>query len=220
MSVASNSILAGRDGSRHGLAAYEYFDCDHGCDAVKLLPGEYYATDQNMLLTTVLGSCVAACLRDPVAGVGGMNHFMLPAAGPDTLVDPRAAMRYGVHAMDALLAALYAGGARRERLEAKAFGGGMVLNDMKIARIGEANTDFLRRYLADRGIALVAEDLGDRCPRRVNYFPSSGRVLVRRFKRHDKDLAERELALARTLARAEAAARTSAAAVRHGQGVE
>jgi len=210
---------AERDGACHGRATHHYFDCDYGLDAVKLLPGEYYATGQNMLLTTVLGSCVAACLRDPVAGVGGMNHFMLPAAGADTVVDPRAAMRYGVHAMDALLAALYAGGARRERIEAKAFGGGMVLNDMKIARIGDANADFVRQYLADQGIALVAEDLGDRCPRRVNYFPASGQVRVRRFKRNDADLAARELALARTLARAEAAARTTAAAVRQGQGI-
>lgn len=192
---------------REGVASHRYFDRDHDIAAIKLLPNEYFVTADELMLTTVLGSCVAACVRDPVAGVGGMNHFMLPAAGDTSApVSASVAMRYGAYAMDVLLNALYAGGAKRERLEAKAFGGGMVLNDLKVGRIGEANANFIREYFAARDIALVAQDLGDRCPRRVHYFPASGRVLVKRFKRDDESLAERDVALARALAKAQQAA--------------
>ena len=104
-----------------------YHDKAFGCEAVKILPGEYFATDGDMALVTVLGSCVAACLRDPVAGVGGMNHFMLPR--DDTSGALSRSARYGAYAMEVLINQLMRMGARRERLEAKVFGGGNVLAD-------------------------------------------------------------------------------------------
>ncbi len=191
-----------KDVHEEGLASHSYFDREQGTAAIKLLPNEYFVTGEDILLTTVLGSCVAACVRDPVAGVGGMNHFMLPVAGEDVRGDALASMRYGAYAMEVLLNTLYASGAQRERLEAKVFGGAMVLADMTVARIGEANADFVLDYLQAQHIRLLAQDLKDKYPRRVHYFPASGRALVKRFKRQDSVLAQHDKALAKTLAHA------------------
>ncbi|WP_423821847.1 chemotaxis protein CheD [Salinisphaera sp. SPP-AMP-43] len=175
------------------LATRRYVDV-HGQIHIKLLPKEYYVTDQPIALTTVLGSCVAACLRDPAAGVGGMNHFMLPDPGVDTA---RAqTMVYGGYAMDRLIEGLLAQGARRERLEAKVFGGGNVLADMRMARIGDANAAFIRAYLATWNITLIAEDLGGSWPRQLQYFPATGRARVRRLGVVESTLAERERSVA------------------------
>ena len=97
------------------MASHHYFDRDIGCKAVKLLPSEYYVTQDDTTLTTVLGSCVAACLHDAQAGVAGMNHFMLPADADDAPRRHADAMRYGEYAMDVLLRDLLRLGATRER---------------------------------------------------------------------------------------------------------
>lgn len=169
------------------IATRHYFDRELGISAVKLLPGEYYITAERMVLTTVLGSCVSACLRDSAAGVGGMNHFMLPDADPSAR-DTAAAMRYGVYAMEVLLNELLKAGARRERLEAKVFGGGAVLANMTMLNIGDRNADFVLRYLQLAQVRVAAQDLRGKLARRVNYFPGTGKVAVRKLRGQDDTL--------------------------------
>jgi chemotaxis protein CheD len=140
-----------------------------------------------MLLVTVLGSCVAACLRDPYANVGGMNHFMLPApvdSGSDTwAADSGRIARYGSDAMDQLIDAVLKAGGKRPDLRVKVFGGGRVLPQM--SDVGQRNIEFVRRYIAQAGLPLLAEDLGDVFPRQVQFHPRSGLVRVRKLRRRD-----------------------------------
>ena len=160
------------------LASHHYFDRDVGRMAVKLLPSEYYVTTDHTVLSTVLGSCVAACLHDAQAGVAGMNHFMLPDDG-----EPGAgSMRYGAYAMDVLVRELVRAGARRERLQAKVFGGGAVLAGMTTLHIGDRNADFVLRYLQTERIEVAAQDLRGPHARRVCFLPESGKAVVRRLR--------------------------------------
>ncbi|WP_144632441.1 chemoreceptor glutamine deamidase CheD [Bordetella genomosp. 13] len=181
-------------------ATRHYFDSTFKSDAVKILPNEYYVTtsDEDLMLSTVLGSCVAACLRDPVTGVGGMNHFMLPEG--DASSPASATMRYGSFAMEVLINELIKAGAARERLEAKVFGGGAVLSAMQQMNIGERNGQFVLSYLKTEGIPVLAQDLGDVHARRINFFPREGRVMVRRMAPHHQKaevlIAQREEAAA------------------------
>ncbi|SFM65208.1 chemotaxis protein CheD [Variovorax sp. OV329] len=164
------------------MASHRYFDRDIGCMAVKLLPSEYYVTEDNTALTTVLGSCVAACLHDPQAGVAGMNHFMLPADADEQPRSHADAMRYGEYAMDVLLRELLRSGAKRERLHAKVFGGGAVLPTMTTLNIGDRNADFVVQYLREQGIAIAAQDLRGPHARRVCFLPSTGKAVVRKLR--------------------------------------
>jgi chemotaxis protein CheD len=162
------------------LATNIYHDRNFSCDAAKILPGEYYFTVQPMLLVTVLGSCVAACVRDKVSGIGGMNHFMLPDGGE---TGPNSeSMRYGAYAMDTLIGQLLRAGARRENLEAKVFGGGNVLRSFTTMNVGERNAEFVQQYLREQHIPIIAHDLNDLYPRKVYYFPQTGQVLVKKLK--------------------------------------
>ncbi|GAB1577435.1 chemoreceptor glutamine deamidase CheD [Bordetella petrii] len=181
-------------------ATRHYFDSAFHCAAVKVLPNEYYVTRDDIMISTVLGSCVAACIRDPRAGVGGMNHFMLPEG--DTESPASATMRYGAFAMEVLVNELLKAGAARERLEAKVFGGGAVLSAMQQLNIGERNARFVLNYLKTEGIPVLAQDLGDVHARRIGYFPRDGRVMVRRLAPHHHKaealIAQREQAAAQT----------------------
>jgi chemotaxis protein CheD len=159
-----------------------YYDRTFDRDAAKILPGEYYFTGKDMLIVTVLGSCVAACIRDRVSGVGGMNHFMLPDSGGDAGSPVSASMRYGTYAMEILINDLLKAGARRENLEAKVFGGGNVLRGFIAINVGERNAQFVREYLRVENIRIVAEDLNDIHPRKVYFFPRTGKVLVKKLK--------------------------------------
>lgn len=159
-----------------------YFDPYFEQDAVKVLPGEYYVTGRDMILVTVLGSCVCACVRDPLLGVGGMSHFMLPEHYRDSEANTNA-LRYGSHAMEVLINQLLKMGAVRERLEAKVFGAGNVLQTPGGHLLGERNSRFVVGYLEREHIPVVAQDLHDVWPRKVYFFPASGRVLVRKLKR-------------------------------------
>ena len=198
------------------LATRHYFDRELGVAAVKLLPGEYYVTAEDMVLTTVLGSCVSACLRDSVSGIGGMNHFMLPDAADPLHFDAAAAMRYGAHAMHVLLREVVRAGARRERLEAKVFGGGAVLASMTLLNIGERNADFVLRYLVAERIRIAAQDLRGKLPRRINFFPLTGRVTVRKLHQQDDALLmqREEQALARVLLKPQPAGKAGRLAAR------
>jgi len=168
--------------AEESVATHHYFDREFDSAAVKLLPNEYYVTPDDMVLSTVLGSCVAACVRDSTAGVGGMNHFMLPDDG-NSGNSASASMRYGAYAMEMLLNELLKAGARRERLEAKVFGGGAVLANMTMLNIGDRNADFVLRYLQMEQVRVAAQDLRGNLPRRISYFPRSGKVMVRRLHR-------------------------------------
>jgi chemotaxis protein CheD len=140
---------------------------------IHVIQGEFQVVDDpDIVLSTVLGSCVAACLRDPEARVGGMNHFLLP--GDSDASRSSEAERYGVHLMELLVNGLLKQGARRDRLEGKLFGGARILEGL--TDIGAKNASFAKRFLSNEGIRVVAEDLGGTRARRVEYFPLSGRA--------------------------------------------
>jgi chemotaxis protein CheD len=171
-----------------------YYDRTFDCEAAKISPGEYYFTDQDMVIVTVLGSCVSACIRDKVTGVGGMNHFMLPdSAKADKDSPVSESMRYGTYAMEVLINQLLKNGARRENLEAKIFGGGNVLRSFTVNNVGERNAKFVRNYLREECIHVTGEDLNDIYPRKVYFFPKTGKVLVKKLKElHNYTLIKRE----------------------------
>jgi len=162
------------------------FDNSLRCWTTKVQPGEFYITVAHAeeAITTVLGSCVAACIRDPDAAIGGMNHFMLPEEAPGGRGDWREAVglatRYGSYAMESLINGLLKLGARRERLEIKLFGGGQVL-DMDMP-VGLRNIDFARRWLHTEGLPVSAQDVGGKVPRRIVYFPATGAVKVKQLR--------------------------------------
>lgn len=175
------------------LAPNHYFDRNFDIEAAKILPGEYYVTGRDMLLVTVLGSCVAACIRDPVSGIGGMNHFMLPEGGGDEHNPLSASARYGGYAMEVLINQLVKLGASRSRLEAKVFGGAAVLRGFTTVNVGAKNSEFVLEYLHSERIRVLAQDLLDLYPRKVYFWPSSGRVMVRKLKTvHNNTIVERE----------------------------
>lgn len=175
------------------LATNFYFDKNFNSQAVKLLPGEYYVTDKDMLLVTVLGSCVAACIRDCYSGIGGMNHFMLPDSGGDAGSPLTASARYGTYAMEILINQLLKLGARRCNLEAKVFGGGNVLDGLTVANVGQRNADFVLKFLQTEKIRVVARDLVDIFPRKVYFFPKNSKVMVKKLRNtHNTTISQRE----------------------------
>ncbi len=170
-----------------------YFDREHNTEAAKIMPGEYYATSRDMVLVTVLGSCVCACIRDKVSGIGGMNHFMLPDNGQDHANPLGNSARYGTYAMEILINQLLKLGARRNNFEAKVFGGGAVLRGFTITNIGVRNAEFVVNFLELENIPLVAQDLLDIHPQKVYYFPNSGLVRVKTLKQvHNDTVIKRE----------------------------
>ena len=151
----------------------------------KILPGEYYVTRSAESISTVLGSCISACIRDPQLGIGGMNHFMLPedresGSGSWNTADGGASNRYGSYAMESLINELLKLGARRDRLEVKLFGGGRVLPSM--TDVGVRNIAFAQSYLKIEGLTVAAQDVGDVYPRRIMYFPATGIVLLKHLR--------------------------------------
>ena len=157
----------------------------------RLMPGEYYISSCGEAITTVLGSCVACCLRDPALHIAGMNHFMLPETEgvPDWGGGISAATRYGSHAMEQLINSIVRNGGKRERLEAKLFGGGRVLTSM--TDIGRLNIKFAHDYLDTAGIPILAEDTGGHKGRKVIFLTVNGRVRVRLLAT-TQSVAERE----------------------------
>ena len=173
-----------------------HWDDEHKVFAARLLPGEYYVTRHGEMVTTVLGSCVSACVRDARLQIGGMNHFMLPLDGSQGTsawgAAASAATRYGNVAMERLINDILKLGGRREDLEMKLVGGGRVLAEMT-TDIGARNIQFVRDYVRDEGFKVLGEDLGDVFARKVVYFPDSGRIRVRKLNAHsDRSLAQRE----------------------------
>ena len=161
-----------------------YYDSYFGLHAAKIGPGELYASKRNILIVTVLGSCVSACLVDPVARIGGMNHFMLPERSESNTILSEPA-RYGAHAMEMLINNLLSMGARRERLEAKVFGAGRVLANM--SDVGARNAQFALEYLERERIRVLARDVGGEHARKVYLFVETGKVLVKEINQLRND---------------------------------
>lgn len=175
------------------LSPNRYFDNTFEMEAIKLLPGEYYVTKRDMVLVTVLGSCVAACIRDRVTGIGGMNHFMLPDDKREGNTPIATAARYGSYAMEMMINQLLKNGAKRSNLEAKLFGGGNVLRGFTVTNVGQRNVDFALQYLKNEGISVVAKSLLDIYPRKIYFFPTSGRVMLKKLHHANNDtIIERE----------------------------
>lgn len=158
-------------------ASFFFYDAFFKADAVKVLPGEYFVHDEDILIMTTLGSCIAACLWDRVARVGGMNHFMLPDVGNGG----NDSGRYGSYAMELLINELLKRGATRMTLEAKVFGGGAVISGMSSINVGERNTKFAIDYLNTERIPIVSKDVMEIYPRKVCFFPASGKAMVKRL---------------------------------------
>ena len=147
-----------------------------------ILPGEYFVSREPKVVYTVLGSCISVCLRDPLAGVGGMNHFMLAAPsnteGHDNWADSG---RYGSFAMELLMNDIFKRGGKKERLEAKVFGGGKIYDGT--IDIGAKNAAWALSFLEQEGLSPIKADVGDGCPRKVYYFTDSGKVLIKKLDR-------------------------------------
>lgn len=148
-------------------AAYES-SSESGQRKIHVIQGQFHVADDDVILTTILGSCVAACIRDPKLGIGGMNHFLLPGSTGDE------GLRYGVQSMELLLNALLRKGARRERLEVKLFGGAHLFDGL--SDVGAQNSAFAERFIKDEGLNYLGGSLrGDRA-RRIQFWPASGRA--------------------------------------------
>lgn len=174
------------------------FDRQLGCELVKIFPGDYYVTRENVGLTTVLGSCVAACIWDQTLPAGGMNHFMLPGGGSADAAGSSA--RYGLYAMEVLINELTKLGAKKSNLRAKVFGGGKVLRNMTTLNVGARNSAFVLDFLQTERIQIVAQDLEDIYARKVLFLPLTGRALVKRIDPEaDTDLIKSEVEYSRSL---------------------
>tara|TARA_R110001599_G_scaffold8717_1_gene42755 strand:+ start:9597 stop:10226 length:630 start_codon:yes stop_codon:yes gene_type:complete len=175
------------------MAPNRYYDRHFDCDAIKILPGEYYATTEKTLILTVLGSCVAVCLRDPKLKIGGMNHFLLPNDNSVGDSPVSASARYGTYAMEILMTQIMKLGGDKNRLEAKVFGGGAVLQGMTTNTVGQRNAEFVVDFLNTENIPIMASDLLDIYPRKVYFFPETGEVKVRKLKSlHNNTILDRE----------------------------
>lgn len=157
-----------------GEASFFFYDAHFKNAAVKILPGEYFVDNEDILVMTTLGSCIAACLWDRQAQIGGMNHFMLPEGAGDS-------GRYGSFAMELLINEMMKRGASKSRMEAKIFGGGAVIAGMNTINVGERNTNFVLDYLKTERIPVVSKDVMDVYPRKVCFLPHSGKAMVKRL---------------------------------------
>ena len=162
-------------------------------EIASILPGEFFVSETPMIVYTVLGSCISACIRDPIAGIGGMNHFMLPAPKGDGFGDSWGvdSTRYGSFAMEQLINGILRRGGLKQRLEVKLFGAGRIYEGN--IDVGARNTEWVIHYLKAEGFSIAKSDLGDVFPRKVYYFTDSGRVLMKRIERiKNRTIFERE----------------------------
>ena len=167
-----------------------YYDKHHDSFAAKILPGEYYVTSNQEVVTTVLGSCISVCVYDPVNLIGGMNHFMLPSGNNDNDIMSQS-FRYGDVAMEKLVNVILRHGGNKAELIFKAFGGGQIIKNM--TSIGQRNISFLHKFMTMEGYKLSASDLGGPHPRKVVFNPLDGKVKLKRLQHmHNDTILERE----------------------------
>jgi chemotaxis protein CheD len=184
-----------------------FWDYKNGSIAAKILPGEYYVTTNEEIIATVLGSCVSACVRDVKHGIGAMNHFLLPLHKGESWTGAldlnSLATRYGNFAMEHMINDVLKYGGRKEFLEFKVFGGSRVIS--KMGDIGNSNIKFVLEYLEIEGYKVVARDVGGINPRKVLYYPKSGRVRVKKIRDlHNDTIVRRETEFMHQLERPEA----------------
>lgn len=184
-----------------------YWDYKHQSIAAKILPGEYYVTTQQEIIATVLGSCVSACVRDPQHGIGAMNHFLLPLhkgeEWSEKISANNQATRYGNYAMEHMINDVLKYGGRKELLEFKVFGGSRVISQM--GDVGANNIKFVLNYLEVEGFKVTAQDLGGNNPRKVLYYPLTGKVRVKKIKElHNDTIIKRETEFMHNLEKPEA----------------
>jgi len=180
-----------RAGERRDLdptmrSGVHHYNCDAGMVQVKIGPGDYYVTAAaNEILVTILGSCVAVCIRDSVLGIGGMNHFLLAERASGDWGGTGAATRYGNHAMEMLINDIVVLGGVRARFEVKIFGGGQVIDST--LPIGQKNVEFAEHYLSNAGMPIAAKHVGGFRPRRIHYSPHTGKVRMLQLRRDDDE---------------------------------
>ena len=168
-----------------------FFDNAASAWMVKVFPGEFYVTKRpDEVVLTVLGSCVSACIRDPLLGIGGMNHFMLPSHSSGDWGGDLKSTRFGNFAMEKLINELIKAGCTRERMEIKVFGGANVTDSSNA--VGSDHSEFVMRYLEAEGLRCAAQDLGGTLPRRINYYPATGRVVRRLLGMNERGMVHRE----------------------------
>lgn len=181
------------------MADRRHIDRETGMHVIKLFSGDCFVTNQaNHMLVTILGSCVSACIRDPIAKVGGMNHFLLPDIHDSKNLGADEATRYGAFAMERLINEILKFGGLKTRLEVKVFGGGNVIASS--ALIGSKNVRFVKDFLSREGLRIIGEDLGGDYPRRIHYYPDTGKVMMRNLRRkEDMNIVEEEKRYASSL---------------------
>ena len=173
-------------------APARYFDREMQVASVKILPGQFHAMSGEGSISTLLGSCVSTCLWDPLAKVGGMNHFMLPGEGARADAPWAVSARFGVHAMELLINEMIHLGADRRRLVAKVFGGARVLEGFDKLDVGAMNARFVLAFLREEDIEVAAQDLLGAWPRKIHFFPATGKVQVKRLQLQPNDVAQQE----------------------------
>lgn len=187
-SSLGNNLPPALEGFEH---VNRYWDSRMQLPAAKILPGECYVSNKGEMISTVLGSCISACIRDARIGIGGMNHFMLPiqeANGTsDTSVSNQAALSYGNWAMEYLINEILKQGGNKSNFEVKVFGGGMVLSSMSTINIGEKNVSFVFDFLEREGLSITSHDVGNTYPRKILYFPDTGAVKMKKLRQCDND---------------------------------
>jgi chemotaxis protein CheD len=174
------------------LPPARYFDRELRVDSVKILPGQYFATGGEGSISTLLGSCVSTCLWDPLRKIGGMNHFMLPGEPSPTSSPWAVSARFGVYAMEVLINEMLHLGAERRRLVAKVFGGAQVLQGFDKLDVGAMNARFVLDFLREEGISIAAQDLLGVSPRKLHFFPATGKAQVKRLHLQPGDVVERQ----------------------------
>ena len=187
------SASAGGDQGINAAKGGRFFDNSSQSWLVKVFPGEFHVTSRaDEMLVTILGSCVAACIRDPVTGLGGMNHFMLPQGHSSGWGNDLQSTRYGNFAMEKLINELIKGGCSRDRMEIKVFGGGNVIDSISNRPVGTQNAEFVLHFLEAEGLRCAVQDLGGQYPRRIHYSPATGRVVRRLLGTGDTHVITRE----------------------------
>ena len=186
--TVSGGIGADADASERG-----FYDPVTASWTIKVLPGRFYITPRaDEVIVTVLGSCVSACIRDPVTKLGGMNHFMLPQGHSSGWGNDPQSTRYGNFAMEKLINELIKGGCSRDRMEIKVFGGGNVIDTISNRPVGTQNAEFVLHFLEAEGLRCAVQDLGGQYPRRIHYSPATGRVVRRLLGTGDSHVITRE----------------------------
>lgn len=171
---------------------YRKFDEKLKADIMTIFAGELYISTKGEVISTVLGSCISVCMYDPLKGVGGMNHFMLPEssslAGSHYSRDKLSrehltenSMKYGITAMEILIRELQKKGALRVNLRAKIFGGGNVITKMTHEpSVGDKNIGFARAYLKMEGIKIESENVGNTFGRKIFFLTGKNSVFVKK----------------------------------------